>query len=265
MNVHGKRVVITGASRGIGKALAEGMAKSGASLWLTGLEADELAAVTEDLTRKYQADVAFMPADLTDPGQLQTVLARLAEDDRPIDILVNNAGAGEFERFVSAPWERLERSVRLNVLAPTCLIHGLLPQLLTRPEAAIVNISSAIARLPYPGFAVYGAGKGFVSSLSESLATELADTNVRVICVHPGFTATQFITSAHMDMRRIPGIAVKTPDAVALRVLRAIIHETPWAFGDPMTRLGVTFAGWMPRRLKMKLFSRLFWRLPDAA
>jgi hypothetical protein len=265
MNVSEKRVVITGASRGIGKALAERLARAGASLWLTGLEADELSAVAEDITHKYRADVVTMPADLTDPDQLDAVLGQLADDDRPIDILVNNAGAGQFERFDSAPWERLERTVRLNVLAPTRLIHGVLPQLLARPEAAIVNISSAIARLPYPGFAVYGAGKGYLSSLSESLAAELAETNVRVICVHPGFAATQFMSSAHMDMRRIPGIAITSPDQVARRIQRAISHETPWAFGDPITHMGVALAGWMPSRLKTKLFSRLFWRLPHEA
>jgi short-subunit dehydrogenase len=138
----------------------------------------------------------------------------------------------------------------------------LIPVLSTRPEAKIVNISSGISRLPYPGLAVYGAAKGFLSSFSESLACELTDTNVSVLCFHPGFTDTHFMSSAGMDMRRAPRVLVSTPETVAGRIVRAIEKDRCWAYSDLGGRLGALIAGWLPSTIRTGLFKNLFWRLP---
>lgn len=261
MDLSGKVALVTGASRGIGRALVVELARRGCGLRLTGLEGDDLAEVAEHATASFGVAAAALSLDLTAdsaPGRLVDWLA----DQPPPDLLVNNAGGGRFGRFVSASDEDIEHTLRLNVLAPTRLIRSLLPILGKRPEAAIVNVSSAIARLPYPGLAVYGAAKGYLSSLSESLACELIGTDVRVLCFHPGFTATGFMAAAGMDMRRIPGWAVVPPERVAARIVRAIEHDRAWDFSGGVTRLGASLARVLPQGLKMRLFENLFWELP---
>ena len=91
-----------------------------------------------------------------------------------------------------------------------------------RSESKIVNISSSISRLPYSGMAVYGATKGFISSFSESLASELYGTNISVLCFHPGFTKTEFLSAANMDTHKTPQFLFRTPEFVASRIVKAI-------------------------------------------
>jgi len=110
---------------------------------------------------------------------------------------------------------------------PVFLTRELLPALRLRPQAKVVFISSSIARLPYPGLAIYGATKGFLSSFSESLACELHGTSVSVLCFHPGFTDTHFMPSAGMNMRRIPKMFVHTPETTAAGIVSAIRNDRP--------------------------------------
>jgi len=263
LELRGRVVVITGASRGIGRSLALALGKSGCDLLLTSLEEDELSSLAEELAVTPGISVACMPADLTDPFERRRILDWIGSQKRPPDILINNAGGGNFGRFAYSRRTDIERTLTLNILVPTLLIRELLPTLRTRPQAKIVNISSAISRLPYPGLGVYGAAKGYISSLSESLACELAGTRVSVLCFHPGFTDTHFMSSAGMDMRKIPRFLIRTPDAVAGRIVQAIKADTTWAYSDISGRLGVFFANFLPRRVKTRLFKNLFWRLPD--
>lgn len=256
-------MIITGASRGIGRSLALALGRAGCELLLTSLEEDELSSLAEELTAKLGITVGWMAADLTDGSERQRFLEWIAEQKHPPDILINNAGAGYFGRFASSRWSDIERTLILNIHVPTLLIRELLPTLRNRPEAKIVNISSGISRLPYPGLAVYGAAKGYLSSFSESLACELAGTNISVLCFHPGFTDTHFMSTARMDMNRIPKSLIRTADAVAARIVKAIMKDSTWTYSDFSSRLGVFLAGFLPRRIKTGLFKNLFWRLPD--
>ena len=262
MELTNKVAVITGASRGIGRALAFALAKSGCTLLLTALEEEELASLADNLAAEHGAAVAFMSADLTDRTTRWAFVDWIGTRKQPPDILVNNAGGGHFGRFTSCPWPDIEQTLILNIQVPLLLIHDLMPLLRTRPQAKIVNISSAIARLPYPGLAAYGAAKGYVSSLSESLACELAGTTISVLCFHPGFTDTQFMASAGMDMSKIPRAFISEPEKVATRIVRAIERDKTWAYADFSSRLGVSFASALPQRLRIRLFRNLFWRLP---
>jgi short-subunit dehydrogenase len=262
MELAGKVAVITGASRGIGRALAFALAKSGCTLLLTALEEDELASLAKELVARHGTSVAFLSADLVDDKSRRCFLDWIGTREELPDILVNNAGAGHFGRFASSNWNDIEQTLILNIHVPTLLIQGLMPLLKTRPQAKIVNISSAVSRLPYPGLAVYGAAKGYLSSLSESLACELAGTNISVLCFHPGFTETHFLSSARMDMSRIPKSLINVPETVAARIVRAIEKDKTWGYSDLPTRLAVSVAGFLPPRIRTVLFRNLFWRLP---
>ena len=263
MELNGKTAVITGASRGIGKALSIALAKSGCSLLLTALERDELISISEHLAASPGASVAIMPADLTDETDRHRFLDWVRQREQPPDIFINNAGGGHFGRFASGDARDIDRTIELNVRVPTLLTREFIPLLRTRPEAKIVVISSGIARLPYPGLAVYGAAKGFLSSLCESLTCELSGTNISLLCFHPGFTDTQFMASAAMDMKKVPKFLIHSPEVVAARIVRAIRKDAAWAYADLAGRLGVLAAAVLPSRVRTRLFKNLFWRLPD--
>lgn len=258
MILHGKVAFVTGASRGIGRELAFALAERGCGLVLTALEADELAEVARDLGSSCPLRVEFHPADLTDRASLDSLVDFVRTRSEHPDILINNAGGGRFGRFDASNPVDVSRTLDLNVYAPTRLTAELLPLLRRRPEAKVVFISSGIARLPYPGLAVYGAAKGYLSSLSESLACELAGSDVSVLCFHPGFTRTEFMRSARMDMSRVPTFALSDPKKVARRIVRAIERDRVWTYSDVLTRIDTGVARVLPTRLRIRLFRNLF-------
>lgn len=265
MELRGKTVMLTGASRGIGRALSAHLAKEGCALLLSALEGDELAALAEELRREHRAKVEAMPCDLTDAVRRTQLVEWVKARPEAPDVLVNNAGGGVFKRFENSSWTEIERQLLLNVHASTHLTRELIPILKTRPEAKIVNISSAVGRLPYPGLAVYGACKGYVSSFSESLACELWGTRVSVLCFHPGFTTTSFMGSARMDMRRVPLAMVSSPARTAAQIVKAVRKDRQWAYGGVGTRLALFVSSLLTARLRTAVFRDLFWRLPDEA
>ncbi len=263
MQLSGKLVVLTGASRGIGLALAKQFVKAGCRLLLTGHEEDELRARSDDL-RVLGARVETMAADLTDPRSRDSLICWITERDEKIDLLVNNAGmGGHFGRFEYQTLENINKTIALNISGFVHITHELIPLLKSRPRATIVNISSGMARLPYPGLSVYGATKAFVSSFSESLACELADSKVDVLCFHPGFTKTPFLITSKMNMQKIPQVILHTPEEVADRVVKAIRREARWAYSDVFTHISTTLGELLPERLKILIFKDLFWSLPS--
>jgi uncharacterized protein len=264
MQLSGMSVIVTGASSGIGRAVAVELARSGCRLILTALEEDLLSALCHELAERFSVQVESRALDLSDAASrsdlVRWILSRVPEPD----ILVNNAGiGGDFGRFERVPLESLERAIAVNVSAFVHLSHALIPVLRRRPRAKIVNISSGIARLPYPGLAVYGATKGFVSSLSESLACELAGSRVDVLCFHPGFTDTAFIGASKMDLSRIPRRMIHPPERIARRIVRAMESDASWAFSDFVTRISNAAGSLLPARIKTRIFKNLYWRLPD--
>lgn len=265
MELSGKLAIITGASSGIGRALTIELARSGCNLILTALEEMELSALSEELQNKFSVKVAAMAADLSDPKARKNFIHWIKNIEDSPDILLNNAGiGGHFGRFEYSDWSSIEKTLSLNISSFTHLTYELIPILKNRPQAKIVNISSGIARLPYPGLAVYGATKGYVSSLSESLSCELAGTNISVLCFHPGFTMTPFIETAEMDLRKIPKVFLHSPEKIAAQIVYAIRKDKLWAYSDFFTRFGAWFGAMLPARLRIFIFKDLFWKLPDA-
>lgn len=263
MNLSNKLAIITGASRGIGRALALELARCGCDLLLTALEADELNQLQIEL-QAFPIKVKIITTDLSSPDSLRNFLNWIKDHEQPPDILVNNVGmGGQFGRFEYLNLSNLEKIIALNVSAFIRLNHELIPVLRQRPHAKIVNISSGIARLPYPGLAVYGATKAFVSSFSESLACELADSNIDVHCFFPGFTSTHYMETSEMDMRKIPPWMIRTPEYVASRIVKAMKKDYPWYYSDLKTKLLPLIGSLLPQGLKISIFKNLFWELPD--
>ncbi|MGB3614277.1 MAG: SDR family oxidoreductase, partial [Elainellaceae cyanobacterium] len=188
--------LVTGASSGIGKVLAQAMAERGINLVLVARSGDVLRALAEDLTQRYGIRADVVVQDLTAADAAQTVRAAVDAQGIAVDILVNNAGFGEYGAFSDRPRERHLDMVKLNVLALVDLTYQFLPDMQARGRGNIINIASIAAFQPIPYLSVYAASKSFVMSFSEALWAEVKSSGVRVACICPGPTETQFFKEA---------------------------------------------------------------------
>lgn len=213
-------VLITGASAGIGMALARRYAADGYDLLLSARSTDRLADLARDI-RGVRVDT--FPADLADPQGPGGLAAEIEQAGRHVDVLINNAGAGLHGRFAATPLERELELIQLNGASLIALTKAFLPGMLSRRRGHVVNVASVAAFLPGPYQSVYYATKAFVLSFSEALAEELRGTGVGVTAVCPGpirtgFQATAGVRRAH-PVR--PGLFL-TPEAVAEAAWRGV-------------------------------------------
>lgn len=191
---HGRRpaCIITGASEGIGRYLANEFAARGRRLLLIARSADNLERAAEELRREFGAEVHVAAVDLTEPGYLETIRQALEENGLYADIVVNNAAIGLGGAFAGQAPEQVARLCRLNVDALTELTRAFLPQMLRRGRGGVLNIASLGGLLPGPYQAAYYASKAYVISLTEALAYENAGCGVRLSVAVPGPVATRF-------------------------------------------------------------------------
>jgi short-subunit dehydrogenase len=180
MEVRGARCLVTGASGGIGRALAATLAGRGAELVLTGQDEERLVEVARTTGGE------TIPADLGRSGEPERVAAAAGA----VDLLVNNAGLGWAGRFAEMGGAEIERLVRVNLVAPTLLSRALLPGMLARGRGHVVNVASVAGHLGVREEAVYAATKAGLIALSESLQQELAGSRVHVTLVSPGVVDT---------------------------------------------------------------------------
>lgn len=196
-------VLITGASTGIGATYAERFARRGRGLVLVARDKARLEALAARLRDETGVAVDILVADLTKPGDLETVETRL-RDDREIGILVNNAGAGLAGAFEQQAVGDVDRLVALNTTALVRLAHAAAGRFVEAGAGAIVNISSVVGLVPEFGQSVYGATKAFVLYLSQGLAIELGPKGVYVQAVLPAATRTEIWQRAGADPDKIP-------------------------------------------------------------
>ncbi len=193
----GKWALITGASSGIGRALAEQFARDGYGLILTARGEAILAAVAQDLARRFAVPVQSIPCDLAVAGGAAELCQRLRAHGLHVDVLVNNAGAGLCAEFKLAPLERELAMMQLNMLSLVALTKLLLPDLCAR-GGAMINVASTAAFQPGPYKAIYYASKSFVLSFTAAIGDELRH-EVRVMALCPGPTASNFQRAAALD------------------------------------------------------------------
>jgi uncharacterized protein len=188
--------VITGASSGIGRELADLFARDGYDLVLVARRRDALESLARSLTERYGVACDAFPADLARRLDREHLAARVRSIDDRIDALVNNAGIGTHGYFHETDLERELEIVDVNVAALTHLTKLVLPGMLSRRHGRIINVSSVAAFQPGPLMAVYYASKAYVQSFSEALAEEVAGTGVTVTTLCPGPTVTEFHAQA---------------------------------------------------------------------
>ena len=220
---HSRTVLITGASSGIGEAMARQLARDGAHLLLTARSEEQLERLADEF-RGIGAQAEVFAHDLGEPGAAQTLYERITEAGHSPDVLINNAGFGKLGEFVEFDAATSENMITLNVTNLVALTRLCLPDMLHRGTGGVLNVASTAAFQPVPYFAVYGATKAFVLSFSEALSAEVAGSGVHVTCLCPGPTSTGFGDRA--DIGNLGGgRAVDTPEKVARIGLEALLEN----------------------------------------
>jgi uncharacterized protein len=183
--------VVTGASAGIGRELADILAREGHDLVLVARRETELKALAEELHRRHGATSTIAAVDLSQPDAADQIVAAIGAGT-PVDVLVNNAGFGGHGAFAERPRGDEQRMLAVNVVALTDLTRVLLPGMVARSRGRVLNVGSTAAFQPGPFMAVYYATKAYVLSFSQALAEETRGTGVTVTCLCPGVTTTEF-------------------------------------------------------------------------
>jgi short-subunit dehydrogenase len=221
----GKKVLITGASTGIGRALATEFAKKGAVLGLNALprEVGLLTDLAERLKRKHRTKVSLFPTDLLSAGEPDK-LYRAVRDKLGVPYcLVNNAGTIAYGRVWETAFESQERIYRLNLLVPFRLMHLFVPDMVREGRGVILNVSSVSAFQPTPFHAVYGSAKAGLQMLSEAMRQELSGTGVSVCTLNPPYTDTALLHAKNFP-RRVRwytlGGGLRSPEWVAKKAVR---------------------------------------------
>ncbi len=247
--------VITGASSGIGAAVARKLAREGMQVVLVARRLDRLEELAKELSEA-GGSAACIPADLSLETERRRVLEEITDRFPAVDVLVNNAGLGWYGYGSSMTWKTAWEMLQVNVEAVVQLSLSLLPKMRVRGSGHIINIGSISGSIPSQGIAVYGATKSFLDNFSTALHRELTGTRVHVSVVRAGAVHTEFGEAAlakenggHVPTEHV-GV---TAEAVAWRIWKLLLHPqrviyvpgwlrvVPWAelsFGWIIDRVG---------------------------
>lgn len=187
-----KTVLITGASSGIGLALAKCFAQDNYKLILVGRNQDALSAAANQLKNNYKVEVVFMKVDLSTHAGLVQIENSLRQDNIEIDVLVNNAGFGLWGKFFETEYVQESAMVHTHINAMLYLTKLVLPSMLKKHSGKIINIGSVYCYSPVPSQSIYAATKSFMASFTFALQNELIDSGVTASLVCPGTTLTEF-------------------------------------------------------------------------
>jgi short-subunit dehydrogenase len=221
----GRRVVIvTGASSGIGAALARELARRGTTVALVARRADRLDEVLADCRRRAPDSRAY-PADLADPEGAAALARRIWDDFDGVDVLVNNAGIPLRRPVQRVTLAEVEKAMRVNYFSPVAMTLALLPRMLDRRTGVIVNVSSLGGRLGIPTEAAYCGSKFALAGWSESMAADLAGTGVSVRLVLPGAIDTEIWDQPGNDVPLYSG-PKEPPEGIATGIADAIDGST---------------------------------------
>ncbi len=240
--------LVTGASSGIGAAIARCLSEEGFDLVITARRLDKLEALAAELT----TSVTVVSADLSEQADVDRLIETTeTEVTHPINVLVNNAGADLDGEFLSANWEDIQKLLTTNITSLTQLTHHYAPGMVSAGAGRILNVASVAAFHPVPGMDLYAASKAYVLSLSESLSESLRGTGVSVTALCPGLTSTDMARPDLLELA--PPQLVSDPDEVAREGIRAMLNREAICIPGPANKLALTWAQHQPRWLVRNL------------
>ena len=251
MDLDGRRVLITGASRGIGRSLAEAFAGAGAAVALVARDGDALAELASRLGGTAH------PTDLLDPGSLHGLIEAVEIDAGPIDVLVNNAGLAFEGTLWDSTADQIERQVRLNLTVPLELCRQAIPRMIERGGGHLVNVASLAALASVPGMTVYAGTKAGLAQSTAALRDELRGLPIGVTTVMVGGVPTDMLAQgesyapfheAFERLRRIQLVPDTRAESLAAAVVRGVQRGTRTVF---LPRRAAPFVGLVeaPRKI----------------
>lgn len=246
MEIKNKQVVITGANRGIGKAVTERMAEEGAHLHLVVRQPAGLESWVQELHQKGAASVKLYAADLSQKESVQRLLFSLA--DLPVDILFNNAGLLTGGLLEKQPLQDIEQMLEVNINSLIRLTHFVLPGMLARKSGKIINHSSVSAIMHFPSSTTYAASKAAVLAFTNALEMELKGTGVStLVLVTPGIKTDMFaqIKVLYGETWDVPTMSIE-PAQYAQMICRAVHKDMTVLNPSGVTGLGLIVAKHAP-------------------
>ena len=251
-------VLITGASKGIGRELAIIFAEKGCNLLLAARSERELNELKVSLEKNYAVTVQTFYSDLSLPDAAQQLFEAVKSQGNDVDYLVNNAGFGDYGAFADTYWERYSKMIQLNVTSLTQLTHLFVTQWRGRKKGKILNVSSTAAFQPGPMMAVYFASKAFVLNLSEAVDNELRADGITVTALCPGPTATHFGEESKMNASQlVKNVQIASARSVALMGYHAMMKGKPVVIHGAMNKVAPFFIRFMPRKWVTRLSAQI--------
>ena len=221
MNLNNKKIVLTGASGGIGSEIASQLSEAGADIALLDRDQDSLNSLTSKILSK-NGHVLPIATDLLNAKAREKALDKIIDSFGQIDILINAAGLMSYRPFVEEDPLVLERIIQLNTIIPMLLARRLLPGMQNRASGKIVNIGSTFGSIGFAWFSAYSASKFGLRGFSESLRRELNGTGVSVTYIAPRAVKTNLNTAAVYQMAEATGMHMDTPEWVSKKVIEAL-------------------------------------------
>lgn len=246
MKLRDKRVVLTGASSGIGKELAKALAARGAKLVLTGRRVTELANLAQQV-KEAGGSARIVAADVTSSEGRQAIVSEAMRCYGGIDVLINNAGISDFSAFTQADPALIERIFKTNVSAPMLLTREILPHMIDKGSGRIVNMGSIFGSLGFAYFAAYSSSKFALRGFSESLRRELSGTGVDVTYVAPRAVKTPINSDAVYRMAEAVKMKMDDPEVIANWIVRCIEKDKKDAYYGLAESFFVKLNGLLPR------------------
>lgn len=253
----GKWALVTGASSGIGKAFAEELAAAGAYLILTARRRDRLEELSRLLVAKHRIRVEILPVDLDDPGVPQKLFDFCrSKNGMDVEILIANAGFGAYGEFYRSDLARHLEMIQVNCSSVVALTRLFLPGMIDRRRGYVLTVASTAAFQAVPYLSTYAATKAFDLLFSEGLAEEVRPYGVRVCCLCPGSTATEFHDVAGQPARTKH--RQESAAKVARTGLRALLAGKSYVISGLGNYLGAHSQRLVPRRLVTRVAARMF-------
>lgn len=252
----GKWALVTGASAGIGKALAQELAQGGTNLVLTARRLDRLEALAAELSAKHHIQAETFAADLAQPTAAEAIFQFTQQKGLTISLLINNAGFGQYGEFQTAEMDRLVDMVQVNCTAVLQLTRLYLPEMAARRCGDVLIVASTASFQAVPYISTYAATKVFDLYLAEGLAEEMQPYGVRVCALCPGTTTSEFHElaghPAHSKGRE------QSAETVARNGLEALAAGKSYVISGLGNYLGAHGERLVPRRLVTRIAAKMF-------
>ena len=250
-------VLVTGASRGLGKAFAETFATRKQNLVLVARSKDKLDALASDLKDSHHILVEALECDLALPGAGRRLSQQLLDRKLRIHLLVNNAGFGARGRFLELPLERQLEMIRLNNEAIVELTYQLLPQMIESRQAGIINVSSTAGFQPIPYAALYAATKSFLTSLSLGLEQEVRPYGLRVVTLCPGRIRARSQVEGTRKVERDFSAVYQAPEEVVREALKVLDRGGGLVVPGFVNKIALFAERLIPHRAVPKLVAKM--------